>query len=48
MAFSALLPVPLVTIGLWWGLRWGLWEVVAILSTLGQWHSLQAVAECFP
>lgn len=48
VAFSALLPVPLVTIGLRWGLWWRLWKVVAILSTLGQWDSLQAIAECFP
>lgn len=48
MAFSALLPVPLVTIGLWWGLWRGLWQVVAILSTLGQRDSLQAIAERFP
>lgn len=48
MAFSGFLPVPLVTIGLRWRLWWGLRKVVAILSTLGQWHGLQAIAESFP
>lgn len=37
-----------MTIGLWWGLWWGLREVVAILSTLGQWDSLQAIVERLP
>lgn len=37
-----------MTIGLWRRLWWGLRKVVAVLSTLGQRHSLQAMAERFP